>query len=53
MKLRDPRRADQAREIEENQEALRRSISESLRLIDSAAEITRRHKREPEDDERE
>ena len=52
-KQRDARRTQQAREIEENQEALRRSIAESQRLIDEAAEITKRHRREIEEDERE
>ena len=52
-KQRESRRVQQAREIEENQEALRRSIAESQRLIDEAAEITKRHRREVEDDERE
>ena len=51
-KKREARRVQQAREIEENQEALRRSIAESQRLIDEAAAITRRHRREAEDDER-
>jgi hypothetical protein len=52
-KQREARRAQQAREIEKNQEALRRSIAESQRLIDEAAQITKRHRREIEDDERE
>ena len=51
-KQREARRAQQAREIEENQDALRRSIAESQRLIDEAAEITRRHRREIEEDEK-
>ncbi len=51
-KQREARRVQQAREIEENQEALRRSIAESQRLIDEAAKITKRHRREIEDDER-
>jgi hypothetical protein len=51
-KQREARRAQQAHEIEENQEALRRSIAESQRLIDEAAEMTRRHRRELEEDER-
>lgn len=50
-KQREARRAQQAHEIEENQEALRRSIAESQRLIDEAAEITRRHRRELEQDD--
>ena len=52
-KRREARRAQQTREIEDNQEALRRSIAESQRLIDEATEITQRHRREVEDDERE
>ena len=51
-KQRETRKAQQAREIEENQDALRRSIAESQRLIDKAVEITRRHRRENEEDER-
>ena len=50
-KQRETRRAQQAREIEENQEALRRSIAESQRLIDKAVEITRRHRRENDEEE--
>ena len=52
-KKRDTRRTQQAREIEDNQEALRRSIAESQRLIDEAVEITRRHRRENDEDEAE
>ena len=47
----ETRRAQQAREIEDNQDALRRSIAESQRLIDEAVEMTRRHRRENEEDE--
>ena len=50
-KQREARRAQQAQEIERNQEALRLSIAESKRLIDEAAEITRRHRREIDEDE--
>ena len=50
-KQREARRAQQALEIEEIQEALRRSIAESQRLIDEAAQITRRHRIEIEEDE--
>lgn len=50
-KQREARRAQQAHEIEENQAALRRSIAESQRLIDEAAEMTRRHRRELDEDE--
>jgi hypothetical protein len=52
-KQRESRRVQHAREIEENQEALRRSIAESQRLIDEAVEITRRHRREDDAEERE
>ena len=48
-KQRETRRAQQAREIEENQSALRQSIAESQRPIDNAVEITRRHRRENEE----
>ena len=51
-KQREARRAQRAREIEENQDALRRSIAESRRLIDEAAKMTKRHRREIDDDER-
>ncbi|HEY5723104.1 MAG TPA: hypothetical protein VIT45_12355 [Allosphingosinicella sp.] len=50
-KQREARRAQQTREIEENQEALRRSIAESQRLIERAVEITGRHHRELAEDE--
>ena len=50
-KQRETKRAQQAREIEDNQEALRRSIAESQRLIEEAVEITKRHRRENEEDE--
>ncbi len=49
---RDARRAQQAREVEANQEALRASIAESRRLIDEASEMTKRHRREAEEDDR-
>lgn len=48
---REARRAQQTREVEANQEALRASIAESRRLIDEASEITQRHRREVEEDE--
>jgi hypothetical protein len=48
---RDSRRTQQAMEIEANQAALRASIAESQRLIDEASQITRRHKREIDEDE--
>ena len=38
------RNPQQMREIEANQEALRRSIDESRRLIEQAAAMTRRYK---------
>ncbi|WP_165357147.1 hypothetical protein [Sphingosinicella sp. CPCC 101087] len=49
LKQRDASNADQADEIEASQEALRRSIAESRRLIEQAAEITRRHRRSQEE----
>ena len=52
-KQRETRRTQQAREIEENQDALRRSIAESQQLIDKAVEITRRHRHQNAEDERE
>ena len=51
-KQRAQRRAKQAKEVEATQKALRASIAESKRLIDEATEITQRHRKELEDDER-
>lgn len=38
-------------EIEENQEALRRSIAETERLVTESENMLRRHRREREEDE--
>ncbi len=48
---RSARAAQQSREIEENQEALRRSIAETERLVSESEDMLRRHRREREDDE--
>ena len=45
------RAAQQNREIEENQEALRRSIAETERLVSESEDMLRRHRREREEDE--
>ena len=47
------REQQQAREVEENQAALRRSIAETARLVDESEAMLRRHRaeREQEDDE--
>jgi hypothetical protein len=50
-KKRIERRAQQAREVEENQAALRRSISETERLVDESEKMLRRHRREQEEDD--
>jgi hypothetical protein len=50
-KQRSERREQQAREVEANQRALRESIAESKRLIDEASEMTKRHRRELEEDD--
>jgi len=49
MRKRD-REDKQAREIEENQEALRRSIAETSRLVGESEAMLQRHKREREED---
>ena len=41
----------QSREIEENQEALRRSIAETERLVNESEKMLRRHRKEREEDE--
>jgi hypothetical protein len=43
-KQRDTGSADQAREIEASQDALRQSIAEVCQLIEQATELTRRHR---------
>ena len=45
--------AQQSREIEENQEALRRSIAETQRLVSQSEDMLRRHRKEREEDEAE
>lgn len=52
MKKRD-REQQQAREVEESQAALRRSIAETARLVDESDAMLRRHKAEREQDENE
>lgn len=47
------RAAQQSREIEENQEALRRSIAETERLVSESESMLRRHRQEREADEAE
>ena len=48
---RSTRAAQQSREIEENQEALRRSIAETERLVTESENMLRRHRRERDEDE--
>lgn len=48
---RSSRAAQQSREIEENQEALRRSIAETERLVSQSEDMLRRHRRERDEDE--
>lgn len=50
MKKRE-RDEQQAREIENNQAALRRSIEETSRLVNESDAMLRRHKQEREEDE--
>ena len=45
------RREQQTREVEESQDALRKSIAETQRLMDQSDEMLKRHRREAEDDE--
>ena len=45
------RREQQAREVEESQDALRKSIAETQRLMDQSDEMLKRHRREAEEDE--
>jgi len=45
------RRTQQASEVEESQEALRKSIAETERLVDESDEMLRRHRRECDDDD--
>ena len=48
---RSSRRAQHSLEIEENQEALRRSIAETERLVTESENMLRRHRRERDEDE--
>jgi hypothetical protein len=50
---RSSRAAQHSREIEENQEALRRSIAETERLVTESENMLSRHRREREADESE
>jgi len=52
MQKRD-REEKHAREIEENQEALRRSIAETSRLVGESEAMLQRHKRERQEDDNE
>lgn len=45
------REEQHAREIEENQEALRRSIAETSRLVGESEAMLQRHKAEREEDD--
>jgi hypothetical protein len=47
------RREQQALEVEASQEALRKSIDETRRLMDASDEMIARHRRECEEDEKE
>jgi hypothetical protein len=51
-KSRAERREQQAREIEESQNALRNSIAETQRLMDRSDAMLARHRRECEEDDR-
>lgn len=50
---RSSRASQQSLEIEENQEALRRSIAETERLVSESDFMLRRHRQEREQDEAE
>ncbi|MFN3727398.1 MAG: hypothetical protein ACK4SZ_13975 [Allosphingosinicella sp.] len=52
-KKRAQRREQQAREVEESQAALRRSISETQRLMDESDAMLARHRRERDEDDAE
>ena len=49
---RSDRRVQQDREVEESQAGLRKSISETERLVGESEKMLRRHKQEREDDDR-
>jgi len=46
------RAEEQSREVEANQEALRRSIAETERLVGESEQMLRRHRQEREDDDK-
>jgi hypothetical protein len=50
-KSRAARREQQAREVEESQTALRKSIAETQLLVDKSEEMLERHRREREVDD--
>ena len=50
-KSRAARREQQAREVEESQTALRKSIAETQLLVDKSEEMLERHRREREADD--
>jgi len=50
-KSRAARREQQAREIEENQAQLRKSIADTQRLVDESEAMLDRHRREREEDD--
>lgn len=50
-RTRAERRAQQAREIADNQNALRRNIAEATRLVDETEKMLQRHQKERDEDE--
>ena len=50
-KKRAERREQHSREIEESQDALRKSIAETERLVGESDEMLRRHRRECDEDD--
>lgn len=50
-KSRAERREQQAREIEQNQAAMRASIAETQRLVDESEAMLRRHRQERDDED--
>jgi hypothetical protein len=52
-KKRAERRAQQTREVEASQKALRESIAETDRLVGESEAMLRRHRQECEDDDKE
>jgi hypothetical protein len=48
---REQRRERQAREVEQSQQALRRSIEKTQQLLDQSEDMLTRHRRERADDE--